>query len=406
MRRAVHEARELKKELVLLRQEKEELRLAAQKSSSAAPGRESAGTSKQNSNKAIELKLRQKIQLLTTQNAELESSATRLHQQVSDLESQHEAAAVQLTTDLEGKDHEITSLREELRKAKLVADETKRKCQKMLKEKKDEAQRALQENEQLARCTKTLQGQLALLPQLKKQLEQAKAKRADMAEVWQNKLEKRGQAFLREEEASKQKLEETAAKIGELTNERENLQLRLEELERKLRDINADHQDELRHEAQRLAELESTMHQLQKKLLATEAATREAEQAEFVAKETQEQETRLRQLAEDAADAVEARAEKAERALAQAQTQLSRLEEALTARGVTLDYLLKQQEPIPVVSRTPSSDRITARARSRGPAMKAVPTASRDPVRSRTTAKPRMDSSRRKLKSNNDDEKR
>ncbi|KAG1685985.1 hypothetical protein DVH05_007586 [Phytophthora capsici] len=400
MKRAVHEARELKKELVLLRQEKEELRLAAQK---PAPGRESArGTSKQSSNKAAELKLRQKNQTLTTQNSELESSVTRLQQRVSDLEAQDAAAIAQLTADLDGKDHEIASLRDELRKAKLVADETKRKCQKMLKEKKDEAQRALQENEHLARCAKTLQSQLELLPQLKKQLEHAKAKRADVAEVWQSKLEKRDQAFLREEEENKRKLQESAAQLAELTDERDRLQARLEELERVVSTMNADHQDELRHEAQRLIESEGSSHQLQKKLIAAEAATREAEQAEAMAKETQEQEARLRQLAEDAADAIEARAEKAERALAQAQTQLSRLEEALTARGVTLDYLLKQQEPISVVKRTPSSDRLTARATGRASLIKAAPAAS---VRSRNMVKPRMNSSRRKLKNNNDDDK-
>ncbi|KAG2788507.1 hypothetical protein Pcac1_g2763 [Phytophthora cactorum] len=359
-------------ESTMKRAEKEELRLAARKnvvSAAGSGGKEatrggSAGvnrdnqTGKQGSNKTVELKLRQQIQHLTVRNTDLETNTNELQQQVSDLEAQKAVEVTQLTADLEEKDREITSLRAELKKTKIAVDETKRKCQKMLKEKREEAQRALQENEQLARCTKTLQSQLALLPQLKKQLEHAKEKRADVVEVWQKKLEQRDEAFLREEEVSKQKLAESAAQIDELRDEKDQLQTRLVELERKLCNMNTNHQTELRHEAQRLVLLESTSKELQEKLLEAETATREAEQAEVVARETREQETRLRQLAEDAADAVEVRAEKAERDLEQAQRQLNRLEEVLKARGVTLDYLLKQQTPISVASRASLTARI------------------------------------------------
>ncbi|KAF1775936.1 hypothetical protein GQ600_17268 [Phytophthora cactorum] len=346
MKRAVQEARELKKELVLLCQEKEELRLAARKNVVSAPG--SGGKEATRGGSAGATETTRLIQHLTVRNTDLETNTNELQQQVSDLEAQKAVEVTQLTADLEEKDREITSLRAELKKTKIAVDETKRKCQKMLKEKREEAQRALQENEQLARCTKTLQSQLALLPQLKKQLEHAKEKRADVVEVWQKKLEQRDEAFLREEEVSKQKLAESAAQIDELRDEKEQLQTRLEELERKLCNMNTNHQTELRHEAQRLVLLESTSKELQEKLLEAETATREAEQAEVVARETREQETRLRQLAEDAADAVEVRAEKAERDSEQAQRQLNRLEEVLKARGVTLDYLLKQQTPIPL----------------------------------------------------------
>ncbi|POM79555.1 Hypothetical protein PHPALM_2749, partial [Phytophthora palmivora] len=348
MKRAVQEARELKKELVLLRQEKEELRLAARKNAVSAPGtggKESSrfsqnGTnkegqpSKQGSNKAVELKLRQQIQTLTARYNELESNTDALQQQVSECEAQKTALVAQLTADLEEKERETDALQNELKKTQLIVDETKRKCQKMLKDKREEAQRALQENEQLARCTKTLQGQLALLPQLKKQLEHAKEKRADVVEVWQKKLEQRDQAFLREEEMNKQKLAESSAKVAELTEEKKVLQARLDELEIKLSHVDNKHQTQLRREAQRLTEMESSTSQLEEKLIVAETAARDAEQAEIVARETQEQETRLRQLAEDAADAVEARAEKAERDLAQAQMQLNHVEEALKARDI------------------------------------------------------------------------
>ncbi|GMF65558.1 unnamed protein product [Phytophthora lilii] len=386
MKRAVHEARELKKELVLLRKEKEEILAAARKSAMAAPGsggkeatqHGSAGASKdkQSSNKAAELKLKQQIQTLTTRIKELESDTRELQQQVSELESENQAVAAQSTVDLSEKDREIAALQDELKKTKLVADETKRKCQKMLKEKEEEAQRALQENEQLARCAKTLQGQLALLPQLKKQLEHAKEKRADVAEVWQKKLEQRNQAFLREEEASKRKLAESAAQVAELVEQKHDLQTRLEELEGKIGEIDSIHQTEMRDETQRHVDLETLAKQLEERLLAAEIVARKAEQAEVVALETQKQETRLRQLAEDAADAVEARAEKAERELAGAQQQLNSLEEALQARGVTLDYLLKQQNPVSVAGRA-SSMAHNGKTRATNTLKKPSPTTSR-----------------------------
>ncbi|KAF1775932.1 hypothetical protein GQ600_17261 [Phytophthora cactorum] len=321
MKRAVQEARELKKELVLLCQEKEELRLAARKNVVSAPGSGGKEATRGGSAGATETTRLH----LTVRNTDLETNTNELQQQVSDLEAQKAVEVTQLTADLEEKDREITSLRAELKKTKIAVDETKRKCQKMLKEKREEAQRALR------RTSSWLASQLALLPQLKKQLEHAKEKRADVVEVWQKKLEQRDEAFLREEERRE----------GTIANE-------TRELERKLCNMNTNHQTELRHEAQRLVLLESTSKELQEKLLEAETATREAEQAEVVARETREQETRLRQLAEDAADAVEVRAEKAERDLEQAQRQLNRLEEVLKARGVTLDYLLKQQTPISV----------------------------------------------------------
>ncbi|KAE9029331.1 hypothetical protein PR003_g10909 [Phytophthora rubi] len=294
MKRAVLEARELKKELVLLWQENEELHAAAQKS----PGFGKDSTS--------ELK-DDPIQRLTARNKELESNMCELQQKVSGLESPA-TTVIDHTTALAEKDRKIADLEDELAKIKLVADETKRKCQHMLKEKRDEAQRALQENEQLARCAKTLQSQLALLPQLKRQLELTNKKRADTAEVWQKKLEQRDQTFLREEEANKQKLAESAFQIAELTEEKLELQERLNKLEIKLRKFESNHKSELSQESQRMIQLETSMNQWHERLVATEALAKEAEQAEVVARETREQETKLRQLTDDA-DAVGAQAD-------------------------------------------------------------------------------------------------
>ncbi|KAE9019523.1 hypothetical protein PR003_g14287 [Phytophthora rubi] len=396
MKRAVLEARELKKELVLLRQEKEELRAAAQKSPGFS-GRESSRyglkdtqAGKQSSNKAVELKLKQQIQTLTARNKEIEASMNELQQQVSELESQNATITDQAAAVLAEKDQEIANLHEGLKKSKLAVDETKRKCHKMLKEKREEMGRALQENEQLACNAKTLQGQLAVLPQLKRQLEHAKEKRADVAEVWQKKLEQRDQAFLREEEASKQKLAESAALVTKLTDEKLELQDKLDALELKLRQIDSNHKRGFSQESRRMEELETSVNQLKEKLVEAATAVQDAERAEVVARETQKQETQLRQLAEDAADAVEIRAEKAERDLAQARTQLDRLEEALKARGVTLDYLLKQQTPVSISNRASATDRGNSRPRDFNTLKKAAPTATRDPARTKPMGKSRL----------------
>lgn len=145
MKRAVLEVRQLKKELMVLRQENEELRAAVETKPNNGGGKESP----------IELKNDQ-IQRLTARNKQLESSVLELQQQVAGLEPQS-TTTIDQSTALAEKDRDIAALEDELAKIKLVADETKRKCQNMLKEKRDEAQRALHENEQLARCAKTLQ---------------------------------------------------------------------------------------------------------------------------------------------------------------------------------------------------------------------------------------------------------
>ncbi|OWZ04545.1 hypothetical protein PHMEG_00023537 [Phytophthora megakarya] len=102
MKRAVQEARELKKELVLLRQEKEELRLAARKHAVSTPDNGGKDLN-QPDKRAVVLKLREKIQTLSARNNELQSSTNELQQQISELEDQKAKVVGQLTADLEEK---------------------------------------------------------------------------------------------------------------------------------------------------------------------------------------------------------------------------------------------------------------------------------------------------------------
>ncbi|KAJ8575013.1 hypothetical protein ON010_g4201 [Phytophthora cinnamomi] len=301
LKRAVLATRALKEELVVLRQENEGLRAGNQQCTSDG-GKQSANHLKDG-----------QTQRLTIRNKVLESSVCAPQLQVAGTAIDHSIGA------LSEKDRKIAALEDELARVKHVADDTNRQCQSLLKEKRDEAQRALQENEQLARCAKTLQSQLALLPQLKKQLELAKEKRAGVDSEWQKKLEQRDQSLLQGEEACKQKLAESAAQIEQLTKEKLELKVKLDRLEHALRKIDTNHDSELSQEPRCMNELETSMNQLQERGMATEATAKEAERGEVVKREAREHGTRLRQLAADASDAVEVLAEKVEHDLVQVQ---------------------------------------------------------------------------------------
>ncbi|GMF39562.1 unnamed protein product [Phytophthora fragariaefolia] len=324
MKRAVLEARRLKRELALLRQEKDELRIAAQKS----PGSDGK-------NSAAEILLKQQIQTLTAQNKELEARMSEFQQQDMSLESRA------TDTSSASKDKKIAALENELMNIKLVAAETERKCQKLLEDKREEARRALHENEQLARCTKTLQSQLALLPQLKRQLERANEKRDYMAKVWQKKLEQREQAFLQEEETSKQKIAESAALIAKLAEGKQELQVKLNNLELKLGKLDCNHTGELSQECRGMDELETSMNQLHETIV--ESTSQVAGRAGNIPREIHDQETQLRLLTVDGDDTVQVDAHNAEHDLVQAQ--------------VEADDMLKQQISVSVSSQAASMDR-------------------------------------------------
>lgn len=360
MKRAVQEARELKKELVLLRQEKDEMRAAMRKQvltgTSAAVDSDgcetarsahtgsAAATAAATAAKTAEKKLQRKVDKLSEENAQLLERSQELERQVASLEQQNETAvsiAEESSGELKSTRRELALAQDESKKAKSATEELKRKYQKMLKEKKDEVQRALQENEQLSRCAETLEKQLEVLPQLKKQLQLAKDKSAGVSDEWQRKMEQRNEAFLQQEDANKQKLVAAAAEVSQLLEKKQTLQEHIDELRERLAASEAELEAESRASSERITKLEVAVQRLQEKRLAAEEVAKEAEQARAIAEETQAQETRLRQLAEDAADAVEIRAEKSEQQLEQMKTRLTQLENALKARGITFDYLLK-----------------------------------------------------------------
>uniref|UniRef100_K3X8H3 Uncharacterized protein n=1 Tax=Globisporangium ultimum (strain ATCC 200006 / CBS 805.95 / DAOM BR144) TaxID=431595 RepID=K3X8H3_GLOUD len=348
MKRAVHETRELKKELVLLRQEKEELRgeLEARKHAVSTP---SSDTKKHDetsavtaaATKAAEKKFQSQIQKLTAELADWKASYEQLKSDTSDELQEKSELLTQRDHELKQKAKEMAALEDELKKVKLVSEDTKRKYQKAVKEKKEDLQKTLLENEHLARCKETLERQLELLPQLKKQLQYAKDKQSGVAEDWQKRLEQREQAFLRQEEDNKRELAAKQQVIVQLEHEKEELRAQLDELTSNVYENEVAHETKQRQDAEKFELLVASTKALQEKLLAAMQDAKEAQATKQIAEETLAQESRLRQMADDAADAVEARALKLEAQLEQLQQQLVQLEKALKARGITLDYLLK-----------------------------------------------------------------
>lgn len=354
MKRAVKEARELKGELVLLRQEKEELRneLLARKHAVSAPGSDPKKTSGSSNNsddtvtvaaavKAAEKKFQQQLQKFTAENTELREKHERLEDERSALLQEKNAQLAQSEQELKKRAKDAAALEDELKKLRVVSEETKRKYQKMVKEKKEDLAKSLQENEHLARCKETLERQLELLPQLKKQLQYAKDKSSGVADDWQKKLELRDQAFLRQEDENKRQVTELQATIADLQEEKEQLHAQLDELTSKLYENEQRFEAKQRKQSEKFDNLVVTTKALQEKLVHALDELHDAQQVTQVAKETLAQESKLRQMADDAADAVEARALKLEAQLEQSAQQLERLEKALKTRGITFDFLLK-----------------------------------------------------------------
>lgn len=381
MKRAVQEAREVKKELVLLRQENEELRKLK-----TSPSTTSLDESVLAAHKAAVKKLQHQIDKLDAERAAGDQRAQGLEDELAELQCERDDLTQQLKAALSAHERERVALEGELKKVHSTMDETKRKYQKLIREKKEEVQRALQENEQLAKCTETLQRQLELLPQLKKQLQNAKDRMSGSSDDWQKKLDAREQAFLSQAQDNKQQLEEKEREIERLQRITEELQDHVNAVESRAQEIEESYTAKLEREGDRLQELISLTTRLQSKLDTALDAAKDAERAKASAEETMKQEIYLRETAQDAADAVEARAEKLDQQLETACRQLEQVEKALKTRGITFDYLLKHErssnnnkEPRPeTTSRTRStkgSSPSAARTSSLTAPRKAIPSA-------------------------------
>ncbi|KAF1330511.1 hypothetical protein FI667_g5100, partial [Globisporangium splendens] len=313
MKRVVHEARELKKELVLLRQEKEELRgeLDARRHAVSVPSSETKkhGEATTAATKAAEKKFQSQIQKLTAELAEWKANYEQLKSESSDVLQEKSELLTQRDHELKQKTKEMAALEDELKKVKFVSEDTKRKYQKAVKEKKEDLQKTLLENEHLARCKETLERQLELLPQLKKRLHYAKDKQSGVVEDWQKRLEQREQAFLRQEEDNKHELVAKQQVIVQLEHEKEELRAQLDELTSNVYENEVAHETKQRQDAEKFELLVTSTKALQEKLLAAMQDVKDAQVAKQIAEETLARESRLRQMADDAADAVEVRAE-------------------------------------------------------------------------------------------------
>ncbi|GLD98439.1 hypothetical protein PINS_up007136 [Pythium insidiosum] len=350
MKRAVQEARELKKELMLMRQEKEEQRSETRKATLAAATTPTPGgvTTKED--------LQKQLTKEKTKHKELQTEITRLQQALEETtaaaqqrETEWQRQVAEKEKDIEyarqetlQREHEARALQEELKKQRAATEDTKRKLQRATKEKKEELQRLLEENEQLAKRNEELQRHVDDAVKLRRQVDRAKEKQSSVAEEWQRKLEQREQAFLRQEEANRRELLERQQAMDAMQTECQSLRDRVTDLEGELAQQSGQHERRLRDEEKKRDDMLVAMAQLQERLLTLKDAGRAADRARLDAEARLAKETELREIAEAAADAVESRTSKLEQRLCHATEQLAQVERALQKKGITLDYLLKR----------------------------------------------------------------
>ncbi|KAJ0412640.1 hypothetical protein ATCC90586_002270 [Pythium insidiosum] len=350
MKRAVQEARELKKELMVMRQEKEELRSENRKATLTAATTPSPGgvTTKEDLHKQLAQE--------KSKRKELRAEVTRLQQALDDaskaaeqraVDAQHQVAKLENEVERARqetlqRDQEIRALQEEVKKQRAATEDAKRKLQRAIKDKKDEFQRLLDENEQLAKRNEELQRHVDDTTKLRRQVERAKEKQSSVVEEWQRKLEQREQAFLRQEETNRRELAERQEAMDALRVECQSLRHRIDQLEGELERQSGEHERRLRDEEKKRDDMMMAMAQQQERLLTLKDAGRAADRARLDAEARLAKEAELRETAEAAADAVESRMSNLEQQLSRATEQLAQVDRALQKKGITLEYLLKR----------------------------------------------------------------
>lgn len=347
MKRAVHEARELKKELMIMRQEKEELKAESKKIVLTAATTPAPVVTKDDLQKKLnQEKTKRKelsTQLAQTQR-ELENAREQSDFHAAELtkqQRQSQDSTQRLQDEVQRRQKECEAQVDEIKKHKAAADEAKRKYQRVAKDKKEELQQLVDENAQLTKRCESLERLTDENVKLRRQLDKAKSHKGGVADEWQRKLDQREQAFLRQEQDNKRLVVEKQAEIESLAAERDALSEKIHELESDAVEMKKDFESRLQQEQARYQDLVTATKQLQERLLTLKEGGRAADKARLEAEARLVREVEMREAAEAAADAVESRTLKLEGQLQVAQDQLERIERALKSKGITLDYLLQ-----------------------------------------------------------------
>ncbi|KAF0682551.1 Aste57867_25349 [Aphanomyces stellatus] len=333
---------QLKKELMILRKEKEDGERA----------RSAPTTSKPEKKPSDDV-----LKKLAKRDKEVDS----LKQVIADNETtcdvlQGEKLA--MARRLEQNEQELQSLREEhagaletakkaamdLRQTKLSYDELKRKYQKVTKELKDEKSTLATENAQLVQRQDELQAASTNTAQLKKQLAQARERLSSIVhefEERQREKEKAHAATVESLEASwRVKLEESSAKRDvDITAQ---VQRAKEAIEATQASKVTRLAEELHLEKEENVDLLQTVKSLQDKLKVLTDVVREAELAKKEATADAAHAHELCAKAEEAADACESQARKYKGEWAALDEKVHLIDNALKLRGISVEFLLKK----------------------------------------------------------------
>ncbi|OQR93578.1 hypothetical protein ACHHYP_02435 [Achlya hypogyna] len=338
MKRAMKEATELKKELMIMRREKEELLDRTKVTEVTAP----KSVRQPTDDLLKKLARRDKeIELCKQSLIEKEAAAEASAAQVQQLQTLLERAGVTSAALQQQADEAMDAAKKaaiELRQLKLSSDETKKKLQKSIKELKEEKQTLVAENAQLTQRLDEAASANAQTSQLKKQLQQARERLATIVadhDARVGQLAASHAAAMQElsaahdREISRQLQAQAASHANELAEKLEATSM-VSQIEKEKEQVRADAHRRLQEELQ--IEKEENVDLLQHEKDAAVAAKAKAE--EWSAK------------AEKAADACEAQALKFKEEWMALDEKLAVVDGALRRRGISMDFLLKKK-PVP-----------------------------------------------------------
>ncbi|OQR82059.1 hypothetical protein THRCLA_23249 [Thraustotheca clavata] len=367
MKRAMKEATELKKELMLMRKEKAEWRfvvdLVCQSNEIASSQRTTEAPPKSVKHSSDDLlkklnrrekDIEQLNQTLLDKDAAIEGG----NQQQLQLQTQLDkatSASIELQRQLDEANESNKKTIMELRQQKLASEEARKKYQKNIKDLKDEKQQLVAENTQLTQRLEDSTSANAQTNQLKKQLQQARERLSTVVQEQDIRMQQlSGNHSLAVQELTKEHEEELKNQAQKLNEKYENdIQEKvqatsmLSQIEKEKEQVRADAlrrlQEELKIEKEENVDLLQTVKSLQDKLRLVSEMLCEADRAKAEAEAEKERVMTMSSKLEHAADVCEAQAQKYKEEWIALEEKLAVVDAALRRRGISMEFLLKKK---------------------------------------------------------------
>jgi DNA repair exonuclease SbcCD ATPase subunit len=358
MKRAVGESRELKKELMLMRQEKEELKkaLAEQKQSEDRLKFDLMNATRKKSDDKKVLKEMEKLQVQTQEN---EEKHLQLEQEMKFLLARANEKLDEKQRRVDQLEKKALQNQEEIIELKKTIEELKRKSCKTINEKQAELQKHLYENEQLSKHVGSLQDELDEVQQAMKVLEKQKEKSIHAMEELTERIQK---SHKEELDKMMDKCATMAQEVKAGKEEKAQIVKELKDAEDEIDHVNTKLKDFKRQQEDKYEQLVDTTKSLQEKLLIAVEAKEEAIQEAEDAKCNLKEQVHLRSAVEKQAQRSELHAQNLQRDLDGLRENMIKIEKALNSRGITMDFLLEDPRGLNNTSKGEEKNTITRKS--------------------------------------------